>query len=210
MDSGRPSIVSTDVLEGRLGFVQAAGRLKDTLRSGYTLQGRQESTADHTWRLCLLAMVMQADMPQGVDLAHVLALCVVHDLGEAIGGDIPAPLQGTGGHQTDKATKAAQERADLQTLLAPLPAAEQAQWLALWDEYDAAATPAARWVKGLDKLETLITHNQGANPPGFDYGFNLHYARQHTATHPVLQQWRDRIDQDTLQRMPHDPIHPAA
>ena len=51
----------------------------------------------------------------------------------------------------------------------------RARALALWDEYEAAATPEARAVKALDKMETILQHSQGDNPPDFDYGFNLTY-----------------------------------
>eukprot|EP01031_Cornospumella_fuschlensis_P015070 gene15070-18411_t len=94
-------------------------------------------------------------------------MCVVHDLGEAINGDIPAIEQG--GHPD----KGAQEREDLLTLTRTLDAGLRDEILALWDDYENAASPEALAVKALDKLETLLQHNQGANPADFDYAFNL-------------------------------------
>ena len=81
-------------LEGVIDFLQSAAALKDTLRTGRTARGRRESTADHSWRLCLLAMLL-ADEMEGVDLVRLLQLCVVHDLAEAIAGDVPATLSRT-------------------------------------------------------------------------------------------------------------------
>jgi putative hydrolase of HD superfamily len=46
-------------LAGRLAFIEEAERLKSVLRSAHTRTGRQESTAEHSWRLCLLAMTLQ-------------------------------------------------------------------------------------------------------------------------------------------------------
>ncbi len=178
-------------LHGSLTFLREAERLKNVLRSARTSNGRAESTAEHSWRLCLLAMVFERELP-GVDFARLLKICVLHDLGEAIHGDIPAI------HQTGGTDKAARERADLLTLLQTLPQPVHDEFLALWDEYDQVASPEARLVKGLDKLETILQHNQGANAPDFDYGFNLGYGRQHTATHPLLQAIRDILDADTL------------
>ncbi len=82
---------------------------------------------------------------------------VVHDLGEAIRGDIPAI------DQDASAPKSADERNDLVTLTAPLPPRLQDEILALRDEYEAAATPEAKVAKALDKLETILQHNQGKN-----------------------------------------------
>lgn len=77
--------------------------------------------------------------------------------------------------------------------------------LALWDEYDAAATPEAQAVKALDKLETMLQHNQGANPADFDYAFNLGYGRKHTGTTPLFSALRELVDADTRRRMA--PLH---
>ncbi|MDL2227085.1 HD domain-containing protein, partial [Deltaproteobacteria bacterium OttesenSCG-928-M10] len=78
-----------------LEFIQKAESLKSTLRSAHTAAGRRESTAEHTWRLALLAMVLEDDFPD-LDWHRILKLCLVHDLGEAIGGDIPAVDQKAG------------------------------------------------------------------------------------------------------------------
>jgi putative hydrolase of HD superfamily len=178
--------------DGVLAFLSAAAALKDTLRSGMTAGGRQESTAEHTWRLCLMAVVLEEALP-GIDHKRLMQMLVLHDLGEAVHGDVPAPLQ-TG------IDKTVAERADLAGLLAPLPEAVAARLMALWDEYNAAATPEARLAKGLDRLETVLHHVEGANPEGFDYGFNLGYGRAHTDGHPVVSALREPVDAETARR----------
>lgn len=180
-------------LAGLLDFLRRAERLKDTVRSGYTSGGRRESVADHTWRLCLMALVLHDRFP-GLDFARLIKMCIVHDLGEAIGGDIPAPQQA----EVDE--KAAHERRDLLALLAPLPSRQRDEIAALWDEYEAARTPEARLAKALDKLETLLQHTQGANPPDFDYRFNLGYGRQYTSGDPTIEAIRQVLDEETERR----------
>ncbi len=180
--------------ENHLQFIREAQRLKDVLRSGHTAQGRRESTAEHSWRLCLMVLVFAQELP-GIDLLRLLKICIIHDLGEALGGDIPAV------EQDGTPDKNRREREDLLTLLAPLPPALQQEFLGLWDEYDAAATPEARAAKALDKLETLIQHNQGANPPDFDYRFNLTYGQKYTDADPLFVALRALIDADTRRRV---------
>lgn len=176
-----------------LDFLRAAERLKTVRRSGWTSEGERESVAEHTWRLCLMAMLLYEGAP-GVDLARLLKMCLIHDLGEAIRGDVPAPQQVPG------SSKAGQERADLLELTAPLPATRRREILELWDEYEAAATPEAKLAKGLDKLETILQHTQGKNPADFDYAFNLAYGRRYTADDPVLASLRARLDEETARR----------
>ena len=186
--------MSADVeLDGILAFLRIAERLKSTPRSGWTTAGERESVAAHTWRLSLMAAVLSDRFP-GIDLARLLKICLIHDLGEALHGDVPAP------QQSPEAGKAAREREDLQSVLAPLPERLREELTALWDEYEAARTPEAQLAKGLDKLETILQHTQGLNPTDFDYGFNLTYGQAYTAAHPILAALRARLDQATEAR----------
>jgi putative hydrolase of HD superfamily len=186
-------------IAGVLDFLRAAERLKSTTRTGYTSTGQQESVAEHTWRLCLMALVMRPAFPD-LDFAKLVKICIIHDLGEAIHGDVPAPEQARRAALGASAGKAADERQDLVELLAPLPVALRDEITALWDEYEAAATPEARVAKGLDKLETIMQHNQGLNPDDFDYRFNLGYGRKHTSDIPFIAQVRDILDRETEAR----------
>lgn len=186
---------------GWLAFLRTTERLKDTLRSGHTAGGRQESTAEHSWRLCLFALLLGDALP-GVDAARLMRICLVHDLAEALTGDIPAPAK-------DSAPdKSAAERAAMQALTAPLPAPARAEILGLWEEYEAATTREARLAKGLDKLETILQHSQGRNPPGFDLAYNLGYGRAETAVEPLLAQLRESLDAATRARLAEDALSP--
>jgi putative hydrolase of HD superfamily len=191
----------SDELDGVLTFLRAAERLKTVTRSAWTSAGERESVAEHTWRLCLMAMLLYGDTP-GVDLARLLKMCLVHDLGEAIGGDVPAPAQ------RPESGKADRERADLLELTGALPPTLQREIVALWDEYEAAATSEAKLAKGLDKLETILQHTQGRNPADFDYGFNLAYGRRYTAADPVMEVLRSLLDAETARRAKNSPGEP--
>ncbi len=179
-----------DEIDGVLAFLRAAERLKNVTRSGWTSTGDQESVAEHTWRLCLMAMLL-CGRRKDIDVARLLKMCLIHDLGEAIGGDVPAPAQVAG------TSKAGQERTDLLQVTGPLPAALQQEIVELWDEYEGAASAEARLAKGLDKLETILQHTQGRNPADFDYAFNLDYGRRYTTGDPVLAALRARLDEET-------------
>jgi putative hydrolases of HD superfamily len=181
-------------LAGIVEFLRAAERLKTTTRSGWTSAGQPESVAEHTWRLCLMALVLRPSFPD-VDFERLIKICIVHDLGEAIGGDVPAPEQARRG-----GAKAAEERRDLLRLLAPLPALLRDEITALWDEYEGAASAEAKLAKALDKLETILQHTQGHNPADFDYRFNLTYGRQYTGDHPLLAAVRALLDEETERR----------
>ena len=87
-------------------FIKEAEGLKSTLRTAWTAEGRQESTAEHSWRLALFAGVMCREFPE-LDREKILMMCLVHDLGERYSGDISAALK------PDADDKLNQERADV-------------------------------------------------------------------------------------------------
>ena len=140
-----------------------------------------------------MAAVLSDRFP-GIDLARLLKICLIQDLGEAQHGDVPAPLQRA------EAGKAAREREDLSAVLSPLPDRLRQELLGLWDEYEAAETAEALLAKGLDKLETILQHTQGLNPSDFDYRFNLTYGQAYTTAHPILAAIRARLDEATEAR----------
>jgi len=180
-------------ITSRLQFLREAERLKDTLRSAYTTSGRTESVADHSWRLTLLAMTFSDQLPD-VDLLRLLKICVLHDLGEAIDGDIPAPEQDTVAPKSDK------ERNDFLYLITPLPDLLKSEFLSLWDEYEDGVSDEAKVAKALDKVETILQHNQGANPENFDYAFNLGYGKVHTDGVPIAAALRELLDVETEEK----------
>ena len=180
-------------VSSRLEFIRQAERLKDTLRSAYTTSGRTESVAEHTWRLTLLVVTFADALPD-VDLLKLLKICILHDLGEAVDGDIPAPLQ------SPTASKSAKEREDFLSLVDPLPDKVKSEFVSLWDEYEDGSSPEARVAKALDKLETILQHIQGRNPEDFDYEFNIEYGRTHTNRVPIAATIRDLLDVETKAR----------
>ncbi len=180
-------------IPSRLEFLRRAEQLKDTLRSAYTTSGRTESVAEHTWRLTLLIITFADELPD-VDLLKLLKICILHDLGEAVDGDIPAPLQDA------SASKSAKERDDFLSLVETLPDEVRSEFVSLWDEYEAGESTEAKAAKALDKLETILQHNQGLNPDDFDYAFNLEYGKTYTDRVPIAARIRDLLDADTRAR----------
>ena len=130
-----------------------------------------------------------------LDREKVLMMCLVHDLGERYSGDISAALR------PDAGDKLNQEREDVQRICGFLPKGEEGEVSGLWEEYSQGITPEARFVKALDKAETIIQHNQGQNPDDFDYEFNLSYGKQYFETNPLLKEMKREIDNDTLKHI---------
>ena len=89
-----------------LEFIKEVEGLKSTLRTAWTATGRQESTAEHSWRLALGAAVLCCEFPE-LDREKVMLMCLVHDLGELYTGDVSAALR------PDEGEKHRQEQLDV-------------------------------------------------------------------------------------------------
>lgn len=171
-------------------FIKEVEGLKSVTRSSFTATGRHESTAEHTWRLSLLAILMVKNLPE-LNLEKVISMCLIHDIGELYTGDIPAVLLPNSQDKYDEEYQAASKVFTL------LPKSQCDELLRLWEEYNAGNTPESKFVKALDKAETIIQHNQGLNPPDFNYEFNLDYGKQYFGDNSHLQELRKIIDEDT-------------
>lgn len=178
-----------DIPEKQLKFIKQIEGLKSVTREAWTSTGRRESTAEHSWRLALLAGLLAPSF--GVDVGKALMMCLVHDLGELYIGDISAASN------PDETEKHAAEEQDVRRVLSLLPKEQEEELLALWQEYNENSTDTAKLVKALDKAETILQHNQGENPPDFDYRFNLGYGKPYFVNHPLLIQLREMLDKET-------------
>jgi putative hydrolase of HD superfamily len=172
-------------------FIEGLERLKYQTRHAWTATGRQESIADHSWRVAMFALVLAPELPH-IDMHKVVRILLVHDLGEALEGDVSAKLETASNDE-----KLRREEAALGELTKPLSAAARSIILDLWREYNDGATPEAKAAKALDKIETIIQHNQGRNPADFDHAFNLGYGAGLADVEPVLARIREEVDRDT-------------
>lgn len=175
-----------------LDFVNQAEQLKNTMRQCWSSTGKQESTAEHTWRLCLMVMLFEKYLPE-LDTLKLMKMCLIHDIAEIVDGDIPAIIK--------VPNKSQKERKNLIFLTKDLPLHLKEEILALWDDYENIGSLEAKVSKALDKLETLMQHNIGENPQNFDYNFNLTYGKQYTNEIEILKIVREIVDVQTYERI---------
>ncbi len=144
----------------QLAFVQELDRLKTVERQSFILDGlRRENTAEHSWHVAMLAIVLADHAGDDVDLARVILLLLVHDLVEIDAGD-------TGIHDREgHVDKAEREQAAAERLFGLLPDDVAATLREAWDEYEAAETPEGRFARVFDRLAPfLLNFGAGGMP----------------------------------------------
>ena len=177
-----------------LDFLHISEKLKCNTRHSYTSNWRHESVAEHSWRLALMALLMKDQIP-GVDMDKVLRMCLIHDLGEAITGDIPSFEKTDANERT--------EAKAIDGLVASLPQPLSGELAALFAEMEARETPEARVFKALDRMEAVLQHNEAPLETWIplEYELNRTYGTVDAAPYPFLKALREQMCRDTKEKI---------
>jgi putative hydrolase of HD superfamily len=143
-------------LEQQIQFVLEIDKLKSVIRRSYLINGqRRENTAEHSWHLAMLALILAEHANEPVDLLRVLKMVIVHDIVEIDAGD--TFLFDTTGAQD----KTAREQLAADRLFGLLPEDQAVELRQLWDEFEARETADSHFANALDRLMPLL-HNYHA------------------------------------------------
>ena len=135
-------------LDAQMAFLMEADKLKQIVRGTTLADGsRYENSGEHSWHIALFALVLGADAPTDVKVDRVIKMLLLHDIVEIDAGDAPI----FGDH--DATEMAAKEEAAATRLFGLLPPDQAQSFRALWDEFEAAQTPDARFAKSLDRFQ---------------------------------------------------------
>lgn len=138
-------------LRSQLEFLIEIDALKTVLRqSPLAAVARRENDAEHSWHLVVMVVILAEYADEPLDVGHAAVLAAMHDLVELYAGDTPV-YDPTGVETQQEREKAAADR-----LFAMLPDGQAASVRLLWEEFEACATPEARFAKAMDRLEPLL------------------------------------------------------
>lgn len=176
-----------------LDFLKVAERLKCNTRHSYTSSGRHESVAEHSWRLTMMAYFMRDEFPEA-DIDKVIRMCMFHDMGEAITGDIPA-FEKTSADSDH-------ENHVMDELLDTLPEPYRTDLKELFAEMEALETLEAKIYKALDKLEALIQHNEAdlSTWIPLEYDLQMTYGTEECSFSEYMKNLRDMVREDSRKK----------
>lgn len=127
-------------------------------------QVRFENSAEHSWQIALAALSLVQHAPEPVDLHRVVSMLLVHDLGEIDTGDTSFFVEG--GWEERKAA----ELAAVRRIVGLLPNERAAHLLALWQEFEAAATAEARFAGAIDRAMPVVLNLANNGQSWRDHG----------------------------------------
>ncbi|WMJ22057.1 HD domain-containing protein [Paludicola sp. MB14-C6] len=164
--------------------------MKCNTRHSWTSNNRHESVAEHSWRLAVFAYCMKDEFSD-INMDKVMLMCLTHDIGEAVTGDIPSFLK------TD--THEEKEEFAIYELLDTLDSPQKEELKALFQEMLALETNEAKLYKALDKLEAVMQHNQAdlSTWIPIEYELNQTYANEEVEAFPYLKELREILCKET-------------
>lgn len=177
-------------------ILAVAERLKCTTRHCVTSTRRDESVAEHSWRLALMAMLISGEEEfRNADMNKVIRMCLIHDLGEAFTGDIPTFLKTAGDEQAEKGV--------FDAWVASLPGPQREEFAALLAEMNAMETREARIYKALDKMEAVIQHNESPIDTWLplEYDLQLTYGANEVQFSPWMRGLKNAVDDWTREKI---------
>lgn len=165
-------------LLAQLDFLREVDKLKTISRRTSLMDGsRNENSAEHSWHIALAAMVLADHANVQVDLLRVIKLLLMHDIVEIDAGDTFAF------DMAGKETQAEREAVAAARLFGLLPPLQRDEFLALWDEFEAGATPEAKFAVALDRVMPVLQNY--ANAGGTWKSAALHRGQVNRRLRPI-------------------------
>lgn len=146
-------------LEQQLSLLMELDQLKSVLRRTRvkSAQGRLENSAEHSWHVALMAILMEEHANEPVEIARVVKMLLLHDIVEIDAGDTFVYDAVASAQQEEKELAAAQR------MFGMLPNEQGSALMALWQEFERGQSADAKFAKALDRIIPMLLnyHNQG-------------------------------------------------
>lgn len=155
-------------IEKQFDFFREIDKEKFIGRQTYlTGAGRKENDAEHAWHMAVMAILLSEYANEEIDVLKTVTMILIHDIVEIDAGDTYA---------YDEEGKATQRDRELQAacrLFGILPEDQGARLRALWDEFEAAETPEAKFARAMDNIQPLMLNAATDGKAWREHGVHL-------------------------------------
>lgn len=174
-------------------------KMKCNTRHSWTSPGRQESVAEHTYRLGMFAWLVQDEFPN-LCMERVMKMCLFHDIGEALTGDVASF------HKGEKERK--KESDAVEEILEMLPDTHREELQLILTEIEENKTDEAKLFHALDKMEAVIQHNEAPIESWIDleYELQLTYGQTQAQCFPYTKALREKLRLDSVEKIKREGV----
>lgn len=143
--------MSASSLNGQIIFLREVEKLKGVNRANRTIDGRFENSAEHSWHVALMALLLEEHASSIIDMLKVIKLLLIHDLVEIDAGD-------TWLYETNQESKLEAETEAAIRLFSLLPKDQKEEYLNLWNEFESCHSEEAKFALAIDGIQPLLNH----------------------------------------------------
>jgi putative hydrolase of HD superfamily len=186
-------------LDRQIQFITEIDKLKAVNRRSYILGGeRLENTAEHSWHIVVLAMVLAEYANRPVDLLRVLEMLAVHDLVEIDAGDTFCY------DEEGKMSKAQRETQAAKRIFGLLPEDQRDEFNALWREFEECRTAEAQFANAMDRTMPLLHNFNAQGRPWQEH--DIHSDQVHERIAPIedgaqpLWEYARKVVEDSIEK----------
>lgn len=145
------SVQKKDELESCFEFILELEKLKAVHRRTKPVGlDRYENSAEHSWQVSLLALVLAKFANEKVDVERVIKMLLVHEFGE-IDADDTFFFDSAG-----RADAKSKEAEGVKRILALLPSETANEFWELWNEYENGDSPEAKYARAIDRVMPML------------------------------------------------------
>lgn len=159
----------------QIAFIKEIDKLKYIQRKTRLFNSdRHENDAEHSWHLAMMTIVLAGHANKAIDVLKVVKMVLIHDIVEIDAGDTFIYDTAKNHSNTEEELIAAKR------IFGLLPAEQGAEFIEIWEEFEAGTTDEAKFPKSMDRLEPLLqnTSNQGGTWAEFNVGYQQVYEKK--------------------------------
>ena len=141
-------------LKKQFEFCLEADKEKYIERQTYLSDGvRKENDAEHAWHMAVMTLILGEYANEKIDLLKTISMILIHDIVEIDAGDTYAY------DEEKKKSQKSRELAAADRIFAMLPEDQQQKFRQLWEEFEAAETPEAKFARAMDNVQPIMLNN---------------------------------------------------
>lgn len=146
--------MSDNRLNKQFEFCLEADKEKFIGRQTYLYDGaRKENDAEHAWHMAVMTLILSEYANEKIDLLKTISMILIHDIVEIDAGDTYAY------DEERKKTQKSRELAAADRIFAMLPEDQQQKFRQLWEEFESAETPEAKFARAMDNVQPIMLNS---------------------------------------------------
>lgn len=155
-------------LDRQFSFLREIDKEKEIVRQTYLASAnRKETDAEHAWHAALMTILLGEYANENIDILKTVTMLLIHDLVEIDAGDTYAY------NEAAKQSQRRRELAGADRIFSLLPPDQGAYLRGLWDEFEAAETPEAKFAHTMDNLQPTLLNDASGGRSWREHGVAL-------------------------------------